>query len=48
VIIGYLEKELSKLPSLRGIVITSGGVMPPMTSVEKIKKVTDWVHNLKV
>ena len=47
-IIKFLEEEFSKLPSLRGIVVTSGGVMPPMTDIEKIKKVSDWVHNVKI
>lgn len=47
-IIRFLEDELSKLPHLRGIVVTSGGVMPPMTSPEKIKKVANWVKNVKL
>ena len=48
VIIKYIEEELAKLPHLRGIVVTSGGVMPPMTSIDKIKKVADWVKSIKV
>ena len=46
-IIRFLEGELAKLPHLRGIVLTSGGVMPPMVSVEKIKKVADWIKSVK-
>jgi hypothetical protein len=47
-IIEYLEDEFAKLPHLRGIVVTSGGVMPPAAGLDKIKKVADWVKNVKL
>ena len=47
-IIQFLEEEFAKLPHLRGIVVTSGGVMPPAADLQKIKKVADWVKNVKL
>jgi len=47
-IIETIEKELEKLPSHRGIVITSAGVMPPVTKPETIKEVCDWLKGYKV
>ncbi|MCL1793655.1 MAG: uroporphyrinogen decarboxylase family protein [Oscillospiraceae bacterium] len=46
-IIKFLENEFLKLPHLRGVVVTSGGVMPPMAEIDKIKKVADWLKSVK-
>ena len=42
-IIAKLEEDLGALPHLRGIVVTSGGVMPPFCKPETIREVCDWV-----
>ena len=47
-IIETIERELEKLPSHRGIVITSAGVMPPVTKPGTIKEVCDWLKGYKV
>lgn len=46
-IIKTIERDLNALPHHRGIVVTSGGVMPPGCNPEKIKKVGEWVKNYK-
>ena len=47
-IIAEIEQDLDVLPHHRGIVVSSGGMMPPMASPETIKKVCDWVKNYKI
>lgn len=42
-IIECVERYLDELPHHRGIVVTSAGVMPPITEPETIKAVADWV-----
>jgi uroporphyrinogen-III decarboxylase len=42
-IIGELEVGLAALPHLKGLIISSAGVMPPAATPEKIKAVADWV-----
>lgn len=42
-IISKIEEDLNELPHHRGIVVTSGGVMPPMCKPETIKRVCEWV-----
>lgn len=42
-IIAKLEEDLGALPHRRGIVVTSGGVMPPFSKPETIRAVCDWV-----
>ena len=42
-IIETIERDLSALPHQRGIVLTSGGVMPPACKPETIRAVRDWV-----
>ncbi len=44
-IIAQLEKDLDALPHHRGIVTSSGGMMPPLASPETIKAVSDSIHN---
>ena len=46
VIISQLEKDLAALPHLRGIVVSSAGVMPSSCSPETIRKVCDWVRSV--
>ncbi len=38
-----IKRELDALPHHRGIVITSGGAMPPQVEPDKIKAVCDWL-----
>lgn len=47
-IIAYLEQALGELPHHRGIVVTSGGVMPPACAPDTIKRVCDWVKAYRV
>jgi hypothetical protein len=47
-IIAEIERDLDALPHHRGIVVTSGGVMPPITPPEVIKEVGAWVKSYKV
>ncbi len=47
-IISQIETDLNALPHHRGIVVTSGGVMPPMCKPDTIKRVCDWVKNYPV
>jgi uroporphyrinogen-III decarboxylase len=47
-IVRELQSDLEDLPHHRGIVITSGGVMPPQIEVEKIKAVCEWVKQYSV
>jgi uroporphyrinogen-III decarboxylase len=42
-IIGEIEGHLDEMPHHRGIVVTSGGVMPPACNPETIREVCDWV-----
>jgi hypothetical protein len=42
-IIAELERDLDALPHHRGIVVTSGGVMPPAAKPETIRAVCEWV-----
>jgi uroporphyrinogen-III decarboxylase len=44
-IIAELERDLARLPHHRGIVVTSGGVMPPLAEPEKIRTVCEWVKS---
>lgn len=46
-IIAQIDKDLSALPHLRGIVVTSAGVMPPLCKPETIKEVCEWVKARK-
>jgi hypothetical protein len=43
-IITTLEQDLDALPHTRGIVITSGGVMPPFCEPGTIKEVRTWLN----
>lgn len=43
-IIAALERDLDLLPHHRGIVVTSGGMMPPMCKPETIRTVCQWVQ----
>lgn len=47
-IIAQLEHDLNQLPHHRRLVITSAGVMPPMTEPETIKSVCDWVKSYPI
>ena len=47
-IIATLEHDLNELPHHRGIVVTSGGVMPPMCKPETIQRVCEWVKQYPV
>jgi uroporphyrinogen-III decarboxylase len=47
-IIAELERDLDALAHHRGLVITSGGVMPPSTPPSKIKNICQWVHRYNV
>jgi hypothetical protein len=42
-IIAQLAHDLDALPHTRGLVITSGGVMPPACGAETIKEVGEWL-----
>ena len=42
-IIAELERDLDALPHHRGIVVTSGGVMPPAAKPDTIRAVCEWV-----
>ena len=42
-IIAQIQKDLDLLPHHRGIVITSAGVMPPISPPETIKAVCEWL-----
>lgn len=42
-VIHALERDLAELPSHRGVVVTSGGAMPPQVEPESIRHVVDWV-----
>jgi len=42
-IIRTIERDLAALPHRRGIVVTSGGVMPPACAPETIRRVGQWV-----
>ena len=44
-IIAQLDADLSVLPHHRALVITSAGVMPPMTAPETIQTVCEWVQH---
>ena len=43
VIVAEIKQELDALPHHRGIIVTSGGVMPPSCSPETIREVCEWV-----
>jgi uroporphyrinogen-III decarboxylase len=45
-IIAHLEAALAELPHQRGLVITSGGVMPPACAPETVREVCRWVQTL--
>jgi uroporphyrinogen-III decarboxylase len=47
-IIETVRRDLDALPHTRGIVVTSGGVMPPLSPPERIKEVADWVKSYAV
>jgi uroporphyrinogen-III decarboxylase len=42
-IIANIERSLDALPHHRGIILTSGGVQPPICPPETIKAVSDWL-----
>jgi uroporphyrinogen-III decarboxylase len=42
-IIAQIEKDLDALPHQRGLVLTSGGVMPPACPPETIRQVREWI-----
>ncbi|MCL2832827.1 MAG: hypothetical protein FWD78_06635 [Treponema sp.] len=42
-IIEYIEQQLEALPSHRGIIMSSAGVMPPACAPETIKAVKQWL-----
>jgi len=42
-IIADIERDLAALPHHRGLVITSGGVMPPLCEPETIRQVCEWL-----
>lgn len=42
-IIWQLEEDLAPLPHHRGLVLTSGGVMPPACTPETIREVGQWI-----
>lgn len=42
-IIAQIEEDLNALPHHRGLVITSGGEMPPSCKPETIKRVCEWL-----
>ena len=43
-IIEQIDRDIRALPHLRGIVVTSAGVMPPLCKPETIKRVCEWVR----
>jgi uroporphyrinogen-III decarboxylase len=43
-IIAELKRDLDALPPHRGLVITSGGVMPPAAKPDTIRAVCEWVQ----
>ncbi len=43
-IIAELERDLAALPHHRRLVVTSGGVMPPLCPPETIREVAEWVR----
>jgi len=45
--IDYLQSQFDALPHLRGLVITSGGEMPPSCDLDYIKKVGDFVKSVR-
>jgi hypothetical protein len=47
-IIAALERDLDALPHVRGIVVTSAGVMPPGCAPETIRAVAEWVKGYRV
>jgi hypothetical protein len=47
-IIAELERDLSELPHLRGLIVTSAGVMPPACHPETIREVCRWVQSVPV
>ncbi len=47
-IVSELENDLGRLPHHRGIIVTSGGVMPPICKPETIKKVCEYVHSYEI
>ena len=47
-IIVEIKKSIEDLPHVRGIVLTSAGVMPPLCSPETIRKVCDWVQSYQI
>ena len=47
-IIGQIKHDLDELPHHRGIVLTSGGVMPPLCKPETIKMVGEFIRNYKL
>lgn len=47
-IIEQIERDLDKLPHHRGVVLTSGGVMPPIARPETIRTVCEWVKRYQV
>jgi hypothetical protein len=47
-IIAELERDLAALPHHRGIVVTSGGIMPPRAKPETIREVCQWVQRYTV
>ncbi|MFW6286367.1 MAG: uroporphyrinogen decarboxylase family protein [Candidatus Sumerlaeota bacterium] len=44
-IIAQLEQDLDALPHHRGIVTSSGGMMPPMADPDTVREVCEWIHN---
>jgi hypothetical protein len=47
-IIDYIRGELDVLPHHRGIIVTSAGVLPPLSRPETVKRVCEWVRNYPV
>jgi len=45
--INYLQSQFDALPHLHGLVITSGGEMPPSCDLEYIKTVGEFVKNMR-
>jgi uroporphyrinogen-III decarboxylase len=43
-IVARLGQDLGALPHHRGIVVTSGGMMPPMASPETVRSVCRWIR----
>ncbi len=44
-IIAQIDRDLAALPHLRGIVVTSAGVMPPLCKPDTLRRVCRWVQS---